>query len=218
MYFIYLQIAMKDKRGSMNSKFFDLKKEKQDRMINAALKVFAQHGYRHASTDDIVKEAGISKGLLFHYFGSKLGVYTFVFDYSVRYMTLELNTTVDSRCTDLFTIREQIECAKMHAMRGYPCMQQFLDRAAVEDVSEVLLAIEEKKELLATVYERIEGQMDFSLLPDGVDGSKLCKLLDYTIKGLMTDRFREASFQPEMLYEEICDYLKMTRGIVYREM
>ena len=30
----------------MNEKFFDLKKEKQDRMINAALKVFALHGYR----------------------------------------------------------------------------------------------------------------------------------------------------------------------------
>ena len=51
----------------MNGKFFDLNKEKQDRMINAALKVFAINGYRHASTDEIVREAGISKGLLFHY-------------------------------------------------------------------------------------------------------------------------------------------------------
>ena len=56
----------------MNEKFFDLKKEKQDRMINAALKVFALNGYRHASTDDIVREAAISKGLLFHYFENKL--------------------------------------------------------------------------------------------------------------------------------------------------
>ena len=46
----------------MNEKFFDLKKEKQDRMINAALKVFALHGYRHACTDDIVKEAAIKIG------------------------------------------------------------------------------------------------------------------------------------------------------------
>ena len=58
----------------MNEKFFDLKKEKQDRMINAALKVFALNGYRHASTDDIVREAAISKGLLFHYFENKLGM------------------------------------------------------------------------------------------------------------------------------------------------
>ena len=72
----------------MNEKFFDLNKEKQDRMINASLKLFALNGYKHASTDDIVTEAGISKGLLFHYFGSKLGLYTFLYDYSVRFMKL----------------------------------------------------------------------------------------------------------------------------------
>ena len=86
----------------MNSKFFDIKKEKQDRIINAALKVFAMQGYRHGSTDDIVREAAISKGLLFHYFGSKVGLYGFVYDYSVRFMNLELRSTVSARETDLF--------------------------------------------------------------------------------------------------------------------
>ena len=81
----------------MNEKFFDLKKEKQDRMINASLKVFAMNGYAHASTDDIVREAGISKGLLFHYFVSKLGLYSFIYDYSIRYVILELTTGVDKR-------------------------------------------------------------------------------------------------------------------------
>ena len=200
----------------MNGKFFDLKKEKQDRMINAALKVFAMHGYRHASTDDIVRDAAISKGLLFHYFGSKLGVYSFIYDYSVRYMILELNTAVDKNCTDMFTLMKQIENARMHAMRGYPYMQQFLNRSMAEDVSEALLAIEEKRNVLNDAYDRINRQMDFSELPVEVEGKKLCKMLDLTIKGLMTERFQDASFQPEMLYEEIVDYLDMMRKIVYR--
>lgn len=201
----------------MNSKFFDLKKEKQDRMINAALKVFALHGYRHASTDDIVREAAISKGLLFHYFGSKLGVYTFIYEYSVRYMTLELSTTVDSKCTDMFTLLKQVEAARMHAMRGYPYMQQFLNRSMAEDVSEALLAIEDKRNILTDAYDSIRNRMDYSKLPSGVDGDKLCKMLDLTIKGLMSERFRDASFQPEMLYEEIVDYLDMMKKIVYHE-
>lgn len=201
----------------MNGKFFDLQKEKQDRMINAALKVFALHGYRHASTDDIVREAAISKGLLFHYFGSKIGVYTFIYEYSVRYMTLELNTTVDRKCTDMFTLMKQIECARMHAMRGYPYMQQFLNRSMAEDVSEALLAIEEKRNILTDAYESIYNQMDFSTLPMEVDGEKLRKMLEFTIKGLMTERFQDASFQPEMLYEEIVDYLDMMRRIVCNE-
>ena len=78
----------------MNDKFFELKQAKQDRMINAALKIFALSGYRHASTDDIVREAGISKGLLFHYFGSKIGLYSFLFEYSARFMLLELSREV----------------------------------------------------------------------------------------------------------------------------
>ena len=92
----------------MNEKFFDLKKEKQDRMINAALKVFAMNGYGHASTDEIVREAGISKGLLFHYFISKLGLYAFVYDYSVRYLLLELTTGVNREETDFFKLVDQI--------------------------------------------------------------------------------------------------------------
>lgn len=200
----------------MNAKFFDLKKEKQDRMINAALKVFALHGYRHASTDDIVREAAISKGLLFHYFGSKLGLYSFIYEYSARYMTLELSTTVDSQCTDMFLLMKQVECARMHAMRGYPYMQQFLNRSMAEDVSEALLAIEDKRNILTDAYDTINNRMNFAELPPEVDGEKLRKMLDFTIKGLMTERFQDASFQPEMLYEEIADYLDMMKKIVCR--
>lgn len=201
----------------MNSKFFDLKKEKQDRMINAALKVFALQGYRHASTDDIVREASISKGLLFHYFESKLGVYSFVYDYSVRYVSLELRSTVSQTEEDLFEILKQTERARMHAMRGYPYMQQFLNRCMSEDVSEALMAIEDKKRALEEVYRSIDARIRYSRLPSGVDGEKLRKMLDFTVKGLLTERFQNASFQPEMLYREICDYLDMVRQLVYRE-
>ena len=35
-------------------KFYDLSKEKQDRMLNGGMQVFATSGYRHASTDEMV--------------------------------------------------------------------------------------------------------------------------------------------------------------------
>ena len=200
----------------MNGKFFDLKKEKQDRMINAALKIFALRGYRHASTDDIVREAAISKGLLFHYFESKLGVYSFIYDYSVRYMVLELRTTVDPGEKDLFEVMKQIERARLHAVRGYPYMQQFLNRSMAEDVSEALLAIEDRRGTMEEASAAIYSQIDYSQLPPNIDGEKLRKMLDFTVKGLMTERFQDASFQPEMLYSEVCDYLDMMKKIVYQ--
>ena len=45
----------------MYSKFLNLDKEKQDRIINAALKEFALKGYDNASTNEIVKSSEISK-------------------------------------------------------------------------------------------------------------------------------------------------------------
>ena len=199
---------------NMNGKFFDLKKEKQDRMINAALKVFAQKGYRHASTDDIVKEAAISKGLLFHYFGSKLGLYTFIYDYSVRYMVLELKSAVSAKETNLFEILKQIEFAKIQALKRYPYMQQFLNRSVSEDVNEALMAVEEMRGMLADTYESLWAKIDLAGLPAGADGNRLCKMIDFTVQGLMTEQFRNAAFQPDMLYEEICEYIGMLQKMV----
>jgi len=199
----------------MNAKFFDLTKEKQDRMINAALKVFALHGYRHATTDDIVREAAISKGLLFHYFGSKLGVYTFVYDYSVRYIVLELKSAVDEKETDFFEITKQIERGRMQAMRGYPYMQLFLNRSASEDVSEALLATEGMRNTLQECYDTIYQQIDKQRLPAGADADRLSKMLALTGKGLMTEHFQNASFQPEMLYDEIKEYVDMLKKLVH---
>lgn len=200
----------------MNEKFFDLKKEKQDRMINAALKVFAKNGYRHASTDDIVKEADISKGLLFHYFGSKVGVYEFIYEYSVRYMILELSTKVSHTESNLFEVMKQVELARMDAMKGYPYMQQFLNSCEHEDVSEALLVIEERKELLDLEYERIWSQILYTDFPAGVDGHKLQKMMELTVKGLLSEKFREGTFQPEMLYSEIVEYMDMMKKLTRR--
>ena len=200
----------------MNSKFFDLAKEKQDRMINAALKIFAKNGYKGASTDEIVKEAGISKGLLFHYFVSKLGVYTFIFDYSTKYMTLELTTSVDKEESDFFEIYKQIESAKMHALKNYPYMQEFLYSTVYEDVSEALLAIEDKKTALTEVYGDLYSRMNTEVFGAEVDTEKLRKMIDLTMKGLMEEHFREGSFQPEMLFKEEADYLDMMRSLTLK--
>lgn len=200
----------------MNEKFFDLKKEKQDRMINAALKIFAQGGYKHASTDDIVGEAGISKGLLFHYFGSKLGLYSFLYDYSVRFMKLELTGAVSSTEQDYFEIRRLMEYARLQVLKNYPYMQQFLNRCRREDVSEALVAIERQRSVLSDVQAVLKNQADRSRFKAEVDYEKLDQMLTYTLNGLMNAHFEDASFHPDMLYDESCAYLNMMKTLSYR--
>lgn len=200
----------------MNDKFFDLKKEKQDRMINASLKVFSMNGYQHASTDDIVKEAGISKGLLFHYFGSKLGLYTFLVEYCVRYMILEISTGVNARETDYFALLKQIEMAKLQVLKNYPYMQQFLYSMEIENVNEALVATEEMRISLSDTYHGILERADTSRFRTEASPEKIGKMIQMTLTGLMSESFRTGSFQPELFYNEVQQYLFMINTITYK--
>jgi len=57
--------------------FERIPKEKQESIIAAGMAEFAVKSYADASTDRITETCGISKGLLFHYFGSKKEFYLF---------------------------------------------------------------------------------------------------------------------------------------------
>lgn len=200
----------------MNEKFFDLKKEKQDRMINAALKAFAVNGYKRASTDEIVKDAGISKGLLFHYFDTKLGLYEFVYDYSVRYIVMEMSAAISQKETDFYALYEQKEMCKIQALKNYPYMQQMINRSMQEDDAEAVTVIWERRDSYNQKIAEIMGQADMTKFSDNTDTGKLRKILDFTIEGLMTERFREQAFDVEKLMDEVKDYLAMLKKLTYQ--
>ena len=200
----------------MNEKFFDLKKEKQDRMINAALKAFAVNGYKRASTDEIVKDAGISKGLLFHYFDTKLGLYEFVYDYSVRYIVMEMSAAISQKETDFYALYEQKEMCKIQALKNYPYMQQMINRSMQEDDAEAVTVIWERRDSYNQKIAEIMSQADMTKFSDNTDTGKLRKIMDFTIEGLMTERFREQAFDAEKLMDEVKDYLAMLKKLTYQ--
>ena len=193
----------------MNAKFFDLKQEKQDRMINAILKIFAENGYHHASTDDIVKEAHISKGLLFHYFESKLGAYSFAYDYIVRYFTLELSSAIDPSETSYFELMRQIEAAKMQAHKTYPYMMHFLNVCSRENVPEAVLAIEEAKNNYEEAIKSVLSAADMHKIKSNPNYNDYLKMLDCTRNSIVYDNLRENSFNAEMVYNDCVKYISL---------
>ncbi|MEM8997357.1 MAG: helix-turn-helix domain-containing protein, partial [Acidobacteriota bacterium] len=48
------------------------------RLLETGLELFGEASYDALSTDDIAERGGVSRGLLFHYFGSKRGYYVAV--------------------------------------------------------------------------------------------------------------------------------------------
>jgi AcrR family transcriptional regulator len=201
----------------MNEKFWDLKKEKQDRMINAALKVFSQYGYYHASTDEIVKTAGISKGLLFHYFGSKIGVYAFLYDYATRFVTLELTGNVEKNETGYFELYNQILSAKVAAMAQYPYIFPFLNKADEEDYLEAVGVISERREKYHRIMEALRERADITIFADGVDYKKIGDVLDYTVDGLLEKNIKSDNFRADIFMQEALEYIDMIKRISVKE-
>lgn len=199
----------------MNEKFFDLKKEKQDRIINAALKAFALGGYMHASTDDIVKMAGISKGLIFHYFDTKLGLYQFVYDYSTRVILLEMTTGISKDVTDFFTIREQIEKTISLCMQQYPYIQLFMYRAEGENVPEAASAILQTRQSYERIMDGVLARGDITRFKDGANYELVSNVVDMTRRGILEKMFQEGVFQPEVYLEESLRYMDMMRKLSY---
>ena len=197
----------------MNEKFFELKKEKQDRMINAALLVFSKYGYYHASTDEIVREANISKGLLFHYFVSKIGMYAFLYDYATRFVTLELAQNVDRNETDYFELYHQVLAAKAASMAQYPYIFLFLKKADEETQPEALNEISERREKYQRIMEALRERADITKFMPGVDYKKIGEILDYTTDGLLEKSVKEGNFRADMFLEEAQEYINMIRDM-----
>ena len=196
----------------MNEKFFDLAREKQDRMINGAIEVFAKNGYKHASTDDMVKTVGVSKGLWFHYFGSKEGIYVFVYDYCVKYMLLELSTIVDENETNYFELMRQIAKTKVKVGRSHPYLTIYLEEAAHEP--EQALAVK-----TAASRQSYEERLDAYLKHAEIDNvsdkgrrERIKKMLEYTISGIIREKTAQAA-ETDAIFREIKAYIDLVRDM-----
>jgi len=54
-------------------------REKRKLILDAAIRVFAEHGYHGSRVGDIAEDAGVAHGLLYHYFASKEDVLRTIF-------------------------------------------------------------------------------------------------------------------------------------------
>lgn len=52
----------------------DIRQKREEEIINAAMKVFLEKGYIHATMEDIIDETELSKGGVYHYFNNKADI------------------------------------------------------------------------------------------------------------------------------------------------
>ena len=204
---------------AMNERFFELKKDRQDRIINGAMRIFALNGYRHASTDEMVAAASISKGLLFHYFKSKKGTWEFLYEYSTRYTLLELREAQRRRGCDFFEMYRQLVRVDSAVLKKYPYMPLFLRRADYElGMDDPKFKPEIPENLRRAVADsRLSLVIEADRPPflSEQDARRISQMLEYTRFGLIQELLERedetAGPNHEQYAERLNEYLQTLR-------
>lgn len=167
-------------------KFRALDEEKRTRIINAAMNEFV-HGYVAAKTDEIVREAGISKGLLFHYFGTKENLYDFLIEYAIEIVKTEYVDLINTRQPDLLESVWQMSLLKYDLSKRFPMIFDFLTSTYLDTRHtlnpEQAAHLHRFLEIRGRVLAEILAHCDTSLFREGVDPLKAMEIIDWTLTG-----------------------------------
>jgi AcrR family transcriptional regulator len=76
--------------------------ETRARIIEAAIKLFSNHGFNTTSVDDICAEAGISKGAFYHHFESKQSLFLALLDGWLQAIDKAIEASKDQTAPETF--------------------------------------------------------------------------------------------------------------------
>ena len=173
----------------MTEAFLVLPKEKRKAILDAAATEFAEHGYKEASTNRIVQAAGIGKGMLFYYFGSKLELYLALLE--------RVGELVEAACEKLLHHPEQLGILETFRHATRVKMEMYLEEPALLDfVARLYLHPEEVSvteeaarrfsnftALRERVMKELFGKADLSKLRTDIPQERLVSYLSWAMEG-----------------------------------
>ena len=208
------------------SKFLALDIEKQERILSAAMKEF-KAGYKNASTDNIVREAGISKGLLFHYFGTKERLYDFLVDYAIDTTQHEYIDLVNVIQPDILESVWQLSLLKRELSLRYPAIFDFLANAYVDaSAPDSGTRLSRFKEIQTNFMAQVYAHADHSLFRDDIDPKKATDIILWALEGYALSTIAVTSGEgigsdPSDNYdkylEELEEFISILRKCFYRQ-
>ena len=203
----------------MNQKFFNLSIERQDLIRNSAMVEFGASSFKKTSADSIAKRAGVSKGLLFHYFKDKRELYLYLFQHAIdACMETFLASFQYFEERDFFLALEKGQEIKMDMVRRMPGLFRFVMRAYYERDSILTPKLRKKlDDVLAQSTDQFLSRMDLHKFKDGVDPGAVVRLLMLAAEGMLAETGACPAEEINALFEEYKKYAEMLRQHLYQE-
>ena len=132
--------------------FEKLPAEKKDKILSAGIREFSQKSYNDAGTDRITEQCQISKGILFHYFGSKKKFYLYCLEKSMERLTSHTEPVTGK---DFYEILFMEMDRKINLCMDYKDEMHMVNMASRDASSEIAA---EKAEILQNYARTIHSE------------------------------------------------------------
>jgi AcrR family transcriptional regulator len=125
--------------------------ERRTQLVELGIRLFSTHSYDDISIDDVAEAAGISKGLLYHYFQGKREFYVEV----IREASLQLRrlTEPDPKLPPVARLRAAID-AHLNFVHEHGPVYRAIYRSGVAIAPEVSAILEEHREVVMQYFLR----------------------------------------------------------------
>lgn len=204
--------------------FQKLPEEKKRKIIDTCIKEFSKNGYVNASTNNIVLNAGISKGSLFNYFDNKKKLYLYILDYAINfYVNLMLKKMKINNPDILKRILEWAEL-KLSIAIEQPIDYQFFATAFINIPEELKTDIEIRyNKLYAEGYKLAVEDIDYTLFRDDIDKQKAIELIIMSMNGILEKHIslykslEDNGYQQiSQAYDKLKEYVSILRKVYYK--
>ncbi|MGE5484738.1 MAG: TetR/AcrR family transcriptional regulator [Ignavibacteriales bacterium] len=198
--------------------------DKRKQILQAALEEFAQSGYEAASTNRIIEDAGVSKGLLFYYFRSKRDLYLVTVEMCVQYFDSRVDREMITMSDDIMDRVIESGKAKLRIAAEQPLMFRLVSDAFLEPPGELKSEIQALQSRLYDKYmPYMTGGVDWSRLKETVDRQtavSLILLVSDSIGTKYAKAYRDSGYKYSSYLEdaihEIQVYFEMLKHGMYR--
>lgn len=198
----------------MNDTFFKLSINKQQRIINAAYKVFSQNSYKKASMSEIAQEGDISKALLFYYFKNKKELYMHLWSYAVE-MTRKATSEYHVLDTnDFFEMMYRTLSAKCSLMQKYPYIYAFSLQAYYEPLPEIAVCVQESfTDISKDSQIKVFQKMDTSIFRKDIDLKWMYQDIMYAIDGYLLNKYRSRDINVINIQQDMREQIEFWKKI-----
>lgn len=202
-------------------KFLALSPEKRKAILDAGFATFGRLGYKKASANDIATAAGISKGMIFHYFGSKRAMYFYLLNTAYDTMTDAFSKAYRQEAAEAMDFFDRIlkgTQVKLSVLRKHPDLYQFFTSMYFETDPEVTNGVRD----MISRGEAFGGSFamtdfDTSRFKSGVDPRLVWNILIKFAEGYMNTAGRQGTIPLEEITEEFGKCVELMKNNLYKE-